>query len=672
VKEVNKTLDVTGDLSGMSADDLRAYCRRLEEEKRYLTKNLDLYHTMLNNTGTSILLIEEDMTISMANDRFLCMMGLTADSINQLKWTDLIPPAERERMVVQHRLRRQNSSEALNSYEFKYLSKTGTPGYAMINIMMVPGTSKSVASLIDITARKQAERKLQASEEKFRILAEFSPFAILMHQGDHWIYANRAAMDISGYTEEEILAMNYWDIAHPDDRELIRLSGKKRQRGEVLPVSYEFRIMTKTGEMKWVSLTGKRIEYEEKPTALIAVIDITDRKNHEVERGKLERQLQQAQKMESVGRLAGGVAHDFNNMLSVILGHVELALYKTEPDAPIHTHLREIGRAADRSANLTRQLLAFARKQTVAPEVLDLNETMAGMLSMLERLIGEDIDLVWNPGSGLWPVRMDPTQIDQILANLCINARDAIAGVGKMTIEAENVTIGEDYAAAHAGFITGDFVRIAVSDDGCGIDKEHLPLIFEPFFTTKEINQGTGLGLATVYGAVKQNKGFINAYSEPGQGTTITLYFPRHKGKNEPLVRRNVAPDIAQGNETILLVEDEPSILEVATLLLESQGYKVLAAATPGEALRIAGEHRGEIDLVLTDVVMPEMNGRDLARNLLTLYPQIRPLFMSGYTANVIAHQGVLDEGVHFIQKPFSAHELAAKVRDALDGDSRA
>ncbi|GAB6094362.1 hypothetical protein JCM14469_06140 [Desulfatiferula olefinivorans] len=654
----------------MSADELRSYCRRLEEEKRYLTKNLDLYRIMLNNTGTSILLIEDDMTISMANDRFLRIMGLTPDTISRLKWTDLIPPAERERMVALHHLRRKNEADALKSYEFQYVSKDGTPGYAMINIMMVPGTSKSVASIMDITARKEAERRLRTSEEKFRILAESSPFAILMHQGDNWIYANRAACEVTGYSENELLSLRYWDIVHPVDQELIRQTGKKRQRGETVPDDYEFRVLTKTGEQKWVSLTGKRIEYEEKPTALVAVIDITERKNHEAERQKLEGQLQQAQKMESVGRLAGGVAHDFNNMLSVILGHVELGLGKIKPADPVDRHLREIGRAAERSADLTRQLLAFARKQTVSPQILDLNETVAGMLSMLERLIGEDIDLVWNPGTDLWAVRMDPSQIDQILANLCINARDAISGVGKMTIEAENVTIGEDYAAAHAGFITGDFVRIAVSDDGCGIEKDHLPLIFEPFFTTKEIHQGTGLGLATVYGAVKQNHGFINAYSEPGQGTTITIYLPRHKGKNETAAKRTGAPSMAHGKETILLVEDEPSILEVTALLLESQGYTVLAAATPGEAIRIAREHQGDIELVLTDVVMPEMNGRDLARNLMSVYPGIKRLFMSGYTANVIAHQGVLDEGVHFIQKPFSAHELAARVRDALDGDA--
>jgi CheY-like chemotaxis protein len=354
-------------------------------------------------------------------------------------------------------------------------------------------------------------------------------------------------------------------------------------------------------------------------------------------------------------------------MLSVILGHAELALIKSDSSQPILGNLKEILDAAKRSADLTRQLLAFARKQTIIPKILDLNETVAGMLKMLQRLIGENIDLNWHPKANLWPVKVDPSQIDQILANLCVNARDAISGVGKITIETGTSIFDDDYCAVHVGFVTGEYVRLAVSDNGCGMDKELLDNIFEPFFTTKELGKGTGLGLATVYGAVKQNNGFINVYSEPGQGTTFTMYLPRYADKAGQTRQAEPAAPAARGHETILLVEDEPSILEMTTTMLEMQGYTVLAACAPGKAIELASIHAGEIHLLMTDVVMPEMNGRELSERLLTRYPNLACLFMSGYTADVIAHHGVLDEGVNFIQKPFGIHDLATKVREALN-----
>ncbi|MBW6486892.1 MAG: response regulator, partial [Syntrophobacterales bacterium] len=363
---------------------------------------------------------------------------------------------------------------------------------------------------------------------------------------------------------------------------------------------------------------------------------------------------------------SGGVAHDFNNMLGVIIGHAEMALAKLAPGRPFHADFTEILKAAERSAGLTRQLLAFARKQTVAPRVLDLNDAVAGMLNMLRRLIGEDIDLAWLPGAALPPIKIDPGQIDQLLANLCINSRDAIAGVGKLTIETEKITLDREYCAEHEGFFPGDFVLLAVSDDGCGMDKALLANIFEPFFTTKGVGKGTGMGLATVYGIVKQNGGFINVYSEPGKGTTFKIYLTAHKGQSAEMQAKR-PEDIRPGQgETVLLVEDESANLELGKIMLEGFGYMVLAAASPLEAMRLAEENADAIDLLVTDVVMPEMNGRELAGRLQSLYPGLKCLFMSGYMANVIAHNGVLDEGVHFIQKPFSRQALADKVRTAL------
>jgi len=396
---------------------------------------------------------------------------------------------------------------------------------------------------------------------------------------------------------------------------------------------------------------------------------IEERKRAEEERERLQSQLAQAQKMESVGRLAGGVAHDFNNMLSVILGHTELAMDAMSPSDPLLADLQEIRKAAERSADLTRQLLAFARKQTVAPKVLDLNETVEGTLKMLRRLIGEDIELSWLPGENVAPVKMDPSQIDQILANLCVNARDAIGDTGKVIIETGAAMFDEAYCAEYADVVPGEYAMMAVSDDGCGMSPEMQAHLFEPFFTTKEVGKGTGLGLATVYGIVKQNNGFINVYSEPGHGTTFRIYFPRYTGKVESVQKEGAAEPSVRGRETVLLVEDEPAILRLTTRILGDLGYTVAPASTPGEAIRLAAAHSGEIHLLITDVVMPEMNGRDLAKNLLSMYPGMKRLFMSGYTASVIAHRGVLDEGVHFIQKPFSKRDLAAKVREALDSE---
>ncbi|NLF29590.1 MAG: response regulator [Planctomycetes bacterium] len=398
-------------------------------------------------------------------------------------------------------------------------------------------------------------------------------------------------------------------------------------------------------------------------------LDITERRTAEADRARLQEQYRQAQKLEAVGRLAGGVAHDFNNMLSVILGNVELAQDQVDPADPLLISLEEVRKAAERSAELTRQLLAFARKQTVAPRVLDLNDTLAGLLNMLRRLIGEGIDLTWRPGANLWPIEIDPGQLAQVMANLCVNARDAINGVGEITIASENVQLHEGFRAGDVDAPPGDYVQLTVADTGCGMDAETLDHIFEPFFTTKAPGEGTGLGLATVYGIVKQNAGFIDIDTEVGRGSAFRIYLPRYVGPAQR-PRVQAAPPARRGRETVLLVEDEPAILRLGKTMLESLGYRVLAAGAPGEAIDLARSHDAEIDLLITDVIMPEMDGRDLAGRILQLHPDIRRLFISGYAPDVIAHRGVLDANVHFIQKPFTRNDLAEKVREALGNDA--
>ena len=513
----------------------------------------------------------------------------------------------------------------------------------------------------DITERKEAEKTLRESEQRYRdYFEEILSGAFISAPDGRLLDCNQEYVDMFGFSSRQEAL----------DTSVVSLYEDPGRRDEFIQTLYEHKGIQRF-ESKMRKMDGTPIHIIENAVGLFDdngnlitirgyLLDITEQKN-------IETHLRQSQKIESVGRLAGGVAHDFNNMLSVILGNAEMALDQAGSNQRLQDNIREIQKAAQRSANVVRQLLAFARKQTIAPRVLDLNETVEEMLKMLHRLIGEDIELVWKPGLDLWPVKVDASQIDQILANLSVNARDAIAGVGRMTIETDKVRFDEAYCAEHPGFVPGDFVLLAVSDNGCGMDAETRKNLFEPFFTTKEVGKGTGLGLATVYGIVKQNKGFINIYSEPDHGTTVRIYLPRHQTEDRPDRAERAEPSERFGSETILLVEDEATILQMTRVMLEGLGYTVLAALTPGEAMEVARRHGNEIHLLITDVVMPEMNGRDLAGRLLLLYPDLKWLFMSGYTENAIAHHGVLDEGVNFIQKPFSKQGLSVKIRKVLD-----
>jgi PAS domain S-box-containing protein len=395
--------------------------------------------------------------------------------------------------------------------------------------------------------------------------------------------------------------------------------------------------------------------------------DITERRLAEEEQKKLHAQLLQAQKMDIVGRLAGGVAHDFNNMLTVICSYVEMTLNDLGEQHPLYKRLFEVHLAAQHSADLTRQLLAFARKQVISPRILDLNETITGALKMLQRLIWENIQLAWNPDPELGHVQMDATQISQILANLAVNARDAINGPGHLTIATSNVVINQDGCANNLDLTPGNFALLTIRDDGCGMDQETQARIFEPFFTTKEEGKGTGLGLATVYGIVKQNKGVIDVFSEIEQGTVFRIYLPQVQSGTEVALAEGSGIEGQQGTDTILLVEDETAILELGVYILEQRGYTVLAAPSPDMALTLVNEYQGAIDLLITDVIMPEMNGRELAQEILKLRPEIKILFISGYTADMISHHGGLESDIHFLEKPFSAHRLGKKVREVID-----
>ncbi len=521
----------------------------------------------------------------------------------------------------------------------------------------------------EIVERKRAQERLrQAKEYAENLIETANAIVVGLDARTNISVFNRAAEAITGYSRAEVLNRNWFEVLVPQDRyPHVRAEFERLAQGGV-PKNFENPILTKSGQERQIAWQNNEVYEQGRFAGTISFgIDVTERRKVEEERTRLQAQLLQAQKMESVGRLAGGVAHDFNNMLGVILGHTELALMQVAPADPLYGNLKEIKKAAQRSADLTRQLLAFARKQTVAPRVLDLNATVESMLKMLRRLIGEDIELAWKPAQDLWKTRIDPAQVDQILANLAVNARDAIAGVGRLTIETTNVVIDEDGSAAARGLACGEYVLLAVSDDGCGMNPDVLEHLFEPFFTTKGVGKGTGLGLATVYGIVRQNAGFVNVASKPGQGATFKIYLPRHTGAATAAPSAKTDEAAPGGGETILLVEDEAAVLDLGKTLLERLGYTVLTAGTPAEALRTAEAFGARIHLLVSDLIMPEMNGRELAERLTAVRPDLKCLFMSGYTANVIARHGVLDEGVQFIQKPFLIQELAAKVRKALE-----
>ena len=614
----------------------------------------------------TVVSLDNDVILDV-NEAFTKVSGFSRDeaigkTAIELGW---ITPEERAGIIPE--LRRKNSIEGT---ELNVAAKDGTKMTILLHaqIIQIGGQRRILTLAQDISERKKAEKALRDSEEKFRKAFYTSPDAVNLNRVEDGMYnsINPGFTRILGYTEEEIIGktsveLNIWN--NLEDRQKL-VAGLKKD-GIVLNLEAEFR--SRDGRIVPGLMSASLIELDGVVYILSITRDMTERKNVETEKAKLEEQLRQSQKLEAIGRLAGGVAHDFNNMLAVIIGHTELALDHIDPSAPFYADMQAIRKATEHSAGLVRQLLAFARKQTIAPKVIHLNEAVQNMFNILKRLIGEDIDLALKPQADLWPIRIDPGQVDQVLANLCINARDAIAGQGKIIISTQNITCDEIYRACHEGVSPGDYVLLAVSDSGCGMDAAMLGKIFDPFFTTKEVGKGSGLGLSTVYGIVSQNSGSIQVESKPGQGTTFSIYLPRYCGDPEKSLPASDAAQTQTGQETILLVEDELSLLKMTEAMLRRLGYLVLSAVSPEKAVQLAKEHPGDIHLLLTDVIMPAMNGRELAEKLQAIRPGLRCLFMSGYTADVIAKKGILDEGVLFLQKPFQKNSLAAKVREALD-----
>jgi PAS domain S-box-containing protein len=511
-------------------------------------------------------------------------------------------------------------------------------------------------------ALRAAQEGLRRSEINFRSLVTNAPYGICrVDSRGHLVDANPALVASLGYESAADLVGRNLSTLYADGRQWFVLADYLRTHQEFHGLDCEW--TRKDGSTTAVRLSGRAISDESNNVTFeIFTEDVTERR-------ALEQQLRQSQKMEAIGRLAGGIAHDFNNLLMVISGYSEFLLERLGPDPALRGPAKEISSAAERATSLTRQLLAFSRKQMLTPKVLDLNAVITENLKMLTRLIGEDIDLVMIPGSELGAVKADPGQIEQVILNLAVNARDAMPQGGKLTIETANVTLDEAYARLHAPVQPGDYTMLAITDTGVGMDGETQSRIFEPFFTTKGL-KGTGLGLSTVYGIVKQSGGYIWVYSEPGKGTSFKIYMP-HVTADEVAAVEQLAPPapapVEASRETILVVEDEANLRRLTRQFLENQGYIVVEAADGTAAVQICVAHQGTIHLLLTDVIMPGMNGRELAQRVSEIRPNMKVLYMSGYTENAIGHNGTLDAGITLLQKPFTLHALKAKVREVLD-----
>ena len=518
----------------------------------------------------------------------------------------------------------------------------------------------------DITERKRTEQTLRDTEERYRLLFERNPLPMWVYDRDtlEFLAVNEAAVSHYGYSQDEFLSMTIKDIRSAEDVEglIDNISDKSEFNS-----AGTWRHKKNDGGLIEVEVLSHPLMFAGRKAKLVLANDVTERKQSEQALRDTEEQLRQAQKLEGVGRLSGGIAHDFNNLLTVITGFCSLAMRDLKPEDPLLGNLEEIKKAGDRAASLTRQLLAFSRRQVLQPKVLNLDTVVVDMEKMLRRIIGENIDLraVLEPTLG--NVNADPGQIEQIILNLIVNARDSMPNGGKLTIETDNVYLDEEYVKNHVSAQVGPHVMLAVSDTGHGMEHSTISRIFEPFFTTKELGKGTGLGLSTVYGIVKQSGGNIWVYSEVGRGTTFKIYLPRVDDGVDEYKRGLEEAKVNKGSETILLVEDEAMLRKLARQTLSGYGYRIVEASNGDEAITIAANHEGHIHLLLTDVIMPGINGRDLGIKLLETRPSLRVLFMSGYTDDAIVHQGVLDESANFIQKPFAPESLARKVREVLD-----
>jgi PAS domain S-box-containing protein len=642
--------------------------RRRAEESLHASERR--FRALIESSSDAIALFGPDGTILYGSPATARILGYTSEEFVGRNAFDLIRDEDRGyvRERLAESLRHPGEQVAVHA---RVLRRDGSWRFlegVFTNLLDDPSVGGIVNNYRDVTETRRAEGALRRSEERYRTIFDLAPVGIYQSREDgSLITCNAALAAMLGYeSAEELLGRNLKEVyADPAEREVLIAKYEAVETAR----SVEIRWKKRDGTPIWVEIDAHSLRDEKSGRYFEAFVhDVTARRESERNRQQLEEQLIQSQKMEAVGRLAGGIAHDFNNLLTAIAGYSELLLGQLPPGDPRLGHAAEIRKAGERAAALTRQLLAFSRRQVLEPRVLDLNAVVSGMRDMLRRMIGEDIELRTQPALGLWPVKADPGQIEQAVLNLVVNARDAMPQGGKLTIETANVEIDEKFARGYVSVESGQYAMLAVTDSGVGMGEATKARLFEPFFTTKERGKGTGLGLSTTYGIVKQSGGYIWCYSEPGRGTTFKIYLPRADAPVEKPAPAPAAPlSLAAAGETILLVEDEREVRALVQKLLKMQGYTLLTAADPEEAISMAREYKGKIDLMVTDVVMPRMSGREVAERLAVSRPDMKILFVSGYTDDAIVRHGILEPGTAFLQKPFSPQALARKVREVLE-----
>jgi two-component system cell cycle sensor histidine kinase/response regulator CckA len=609
----------------------------------------------------------------LVNPAYLTLFGYASEEeLIGRSILDLVAPSEHARTL--ENIRRRASGLAMPAtYLTRGRRKDGTEFDMEVHASSYVYLSDvhTLVTLRDVSPRLEMERALRESQELFLALSQQTLLGIVILQDDHVTYANDAASKICEYPVAEMLAWRAGDftiVFHPEDRAFVLEQARKKQRGDKdVVVRYTYRQLTKTGRIRTVEHYSHTIHFRGRPADLVMFVDIDDRVSIEKEKQKLEAQLRQAQKMEAVGRLAGGVAHDFNNLLTAIIGNVALVLASSSIGDDTRELLGEVERAADSAAGLTRQLLAFSRKQVIEPRDVVVDEVVRRMERMLGRVLGETVRIESVVEKGLPSIRVDLVQLEQIILNLALNARDAMPDGGKLTLEASRVVKTEADCAGPTDLSPGTYVRLSIVDTGHGMSEEVKQHLFEPFFTTKQKGKGTGLGLATVFGAVTQHGGAIDVVSELGRGTAVHVLFPMSSSEatgTGDVGRPAAAP---MGQETLLVVEDEPVVRSLAVRILTRLGYHVLAAEDGPKALAVSRSHKGKIDLLVTDVIMPGMNGREVAERLTAERTSLKVLYTSGYTDDVIVRHGVVEAGLDFLPKPYGPAALGKKVRELLD-----
>ncbi|MEM9400290.1 MAG: PAS domain S-box protein, partial [Verrucomicrobiota bacterium] len=657
--------------------------QREQTEQRFQKSYVRQNYILNRIDQVAIHTFKADGTITFWNKASEAFYGYSEKEAIGSKITDLIFPPEEAVAFLKLLASAKYHQDSLPTREYLYKRKDGSFIWALSSIAIITCDNENREFFcfdINITKRKEASEALEETRAILQVAMDKSHAGIAIADAPdgRLRYVNKAGLLIMGKSsQEEIQARDINQYA--ETWNLLDIQTKKPLKRHQIPLArailygeaftgeYMIRRSENDDVVVWFNATPIYDDDKNVKAGLVIFFDVTEQKKIEKESKRLEDQLNHAQKMEAIGRLAGGVAHDFNNMLGVILGHTDLIMSQVEPSEMIYDDLNQIKSAAKRSANLTGQLLTYARKQVIQPKVIDLNESVAKMIGMLQRLIGEQITLKFDPAKDLWPILMDPSQVDQIVTNLCVNARDAIADYGEIMIETKNLRVKERSKNILPQGIITDCVLLSIRDNGSGMDEKTMNNLFEPFYTTKSIGKGTGLGLATVYGIINQNKGAISVESEPNTGTTFNIFLPRQisfEKESIIVIEESVS---SQGSETILVVEDEQAMLDMTKSMLTRLGYNTLSSHSPHDAIRVAKDYQKPIHILMTDVVMPEMNGYDLSKKIVEIHPNIAVLFMSGYSADVLKSQKDFQGECFMLQKPFSIKDMKAKICETLE-----